>query len=138
MAQDNKSTCLRPYISKCQSHVQIQGNLTRYSLSMFFSLEKMKRLGRWPERRLLTLKPTVYGNVPTLSKGRRCYWIIKWELCHRHVVLAHLVEQGRAACMEGGKSVSWASIFTRPQSRKGGGHGSRPCSPMPGAIKFII
>lgn len=78
-----------------------------------------------------------------------------WKHAHRHPKVVDVTEHkagslfqtgcssppsraGQGSVRGGGKLVSWASVFTLPRSRKGGGDGSCPYSPVPGGIKFII
>lgn len=65
----------------------------------------MKRFGEMTSKDALNSKIHC-GDVPILIQRLLMLLNIRWDLCSKQVILAHLAEQGRTEYVEGGKLVS--------------------------------
>ena len=65
----------------------------------------MKRFGEMTSKAALNSKIHC-GDVPILIQRLLMLLNIRWDLCSKQVILAHLAEQGRTEYVEGGKLVS--------------------------------
>lgn len=131
--------------SKCHSQVQTRGYLTlnisdpHYPLLMFFFFRENEEIWWDDLEGYFNLHTPWSMEGPPFSLQRLLMLLtIMWDLCHKHVVPMYLAEQDKLVCTEGGKLVSWASIFISPQKRKGGVDSACLCFLVPGGIKFII